>query len=80
MTGHGRNANGSSDAAHPASTSAYYTQWQSDLISGIFKHEKQKKIPPFIDKTAAMPFKICLKVEYFKKYTEYGQLHDKFWK
>ncbi len=41
---------------------------------------KSKKIPPFIDKTAAMPFKICLKVEYFKKYTEYGQLHDKFWK
>ena len=27
---------------------------------------KSKKTPPFIDKTAAMPFKICLKVEYYE--------------
>ena len=46
----------------------------------VVPHARHTKIPPFIDKTAAMPFKICLKVEHFKKYTEYGQLHDKFWK
>lgn len=27
---------------------------------------KSKKTPPFIDKTAAMPSKICLKVEYYE--------------
>lgn len=58
-----------------------HTTLNGNLISyPAYSSMKSKKIPPFIDKTAAMPFKICLKVEYFKKYTEYGQLHGKFWK
>ena len=44
-----------------------HTTLNGNLISYLaYSSIKNKKKPPFIDKTAAMPFKICLKVEYYE--------------